>query len=461
MTEPAKALRATPRPGRAADRATYDLLDQLFDELFPILRSITGPGLRRSLDIFARHMPLRVDIVPSGTAVFDWEVPPEWHLRAAKLFAPSGEVVADAARCNLHVVNYSAPVDATLSRAELEAHLHSLPDRPDAIPYVTSYYRRNWGFCIGDRVRRALPDGTYRAVIDSEFRDGGVPFAECLLPGESAAEVVLTSYLCHPSLANNELSGPLVLLGLYRRLAAWPRRRFSYRFVLNPETIGSLCYLYRRSDHLARHMAAGIVLTCLGGPVERLSYKTSRRGDSVLDRCSRALAAEGRLLIREFDPTSGSDERQYCSPGFNLPMGQIARTLYAEYDGYHNSLDDKDFMSIDSLLASIDEIEGLLRTAEIAGRYRNLQPYGEPQLGRRGLYPTINAASTWGRSNDELADARNLLNTMLTLLNYADGEHAMLDIAARIGASVEELRPAIERLEGAALLEFQPREGAR
>lgn len=298
-------------------------------------------------------------------------------------------------------------------------------------------------------------------MIDSEFVDGGVSFAECLLPGESAAEILLTSYLCHPSLANNELSGPLVLLGLYRRLAAWPRRRFGYRFVFNPETIGSLCYLSRRADHLRRHMAAGLVLTCLGDPAERLNYKMSRCGDSVLDRCVRNLVEDGRLAIREFDPTSGSDERQYCSPGFNLSMGQIARTLYAEYEGYHNSLDDKAFMSVDSLMASIDEIEGLLWTAEIAGHFRNLQPYGEPQLGRRGLYPTVNAASTWRHSSDDLVDARTLLNNMLILLNYADGEHAMLDIAAKIGASIEGLCPAIERLEGADLLKFQPREESR
>lgn len=461
MTQPAEALPATLSSGRDADRATYDLLDRLFDELFPILRSITGPGLRQSLDIFGRYMPLRIETVASGTRVFDWEVPPEWHLRSARLFAPNGEIVADVAHCNLHVVNYAAPVERTLTRAALKGHLHSLPDQPDAIPYVTSYYKRNWGFCISDRLRRSLPDGSYRAVIDSEFVDGGVPFAECLLSGESAAEILMTSYLCHPSLANNELSGPLVLLGLYRRLAAWPRRRFSYRFVFNPETIGSLCYLFRRADHLRRHMAAGLVLTCLGGPAERLNYKMSRRGDSVLDRCVRNLAEDGRVAIREFDPTSGSDERQYCSPGFNLPMGQIARTLYAEYEGYHNSLDDKAFMSIDSLMTSIDEIEGLLWMAEIAGHFRNLQPYGEPQLGRRGLYPTVNAASTWRHSSDDLVDTRTLLNNMLTLLNYADGEHAMLDIAAKIGASIEELRPAIERLEGADLLKFQPREESR
>jgi aminopeptidase-like protein len=428
----------------------------LFDELFPILRSITGPGLRKSLDIFARYMPLSVEVVPSGTRVFDWEVPPEWQLNAARLIGPGGGVIADADVCNLHVMNYSAPVDALLSREELDAHLHSLPSNPDAIPYVTSYYARKWAFCLKHSVRQALPKGEYRALIDSRFVEGGVPFAECLLPGESEAEILLSSYLCHPSLANNELSGPLVLLGLYQRLKRWPRRRYSYRFVLNPETIGSLCYLYRRGQHLVRHMVAGLVLTCLGGPVDGLSYKMSRRGDSVLDGTVSAVAEARRIRIRAFDPTCGSDERQYCSPGFNLPMGQIARTVYADYDGYHNSLDDKAFMSIDSVVRSIDEIEGLLRTAEIAGHFRNLSPYGEPQLARRGLYPNVNAASTWKTSNDTLADARRFLDRLLTVLSYADGKHTMLDIAARMSVPIEEFRPIVEKLEEASLLRLEP-----
>jgi aminopeptidase-like protein len=433
-----------------------DLLDSLFDELFPILRSISGPGLRRSLDILARHMPLETEVVPTGTRVFDWEVPPEWHMRSARLTGPNGRTIADASVSSLHVLNYSAAVDTVLSREALERHLHSLPALPDAIPYVTSYYNRNWGFCLSHTARQSLPPGDYRAVIDSEFVMGGIPVAHCVLPGESAAEVLLSSYLCHPSLANNELSGPLVLLGLYRRLAAWPRRRYSYRFVINPETIGSLCYLYHQADHLRRHMAYGMVLTCVGGPQANLSYKMSRRGDSVLDLVMLARAEAGRARVREFDPTSGSDERQYCSPGFNLPMGQIARTIYGEYDGYHNSLDDKAFMSIESLVKSVDEIESLLKTAEIAGHFRNQSPFGEPQLGRRGLYPTVNSAATWQKSNDTLLDARTFLNRLLTVLNYSDGRHSILDIAAKADLSVEDFRTVVERLEETGLLKLEP-----
>jgi aminopeptidase-like protein len=327
-----------------------------------------------------------------------------------------------------------------------------LPQAPDAIPYVTSYYQRNWGFCLPHRQRERLPPGQYRAVIESTFVSGGIPFGQCVLGGQSDEEIVISSYLCHPSLANNELSGPLALVALYLAIARWPRRRFSYRFVLNPETIGSLCYLFRHGDHLREHMIAGVVLTCLGGPAEDLSYKLSRRGNSLLDRTVLSVARHIPLRIRDFDPTDGSDERQYCSPGFNLPVGQFARTVYGEFDGYHNSLDTKEFMRIGQVVDSAAQIERLLKTMEIAGRFRNLTPYGEPQLGKRGLYPNMNAASTWGNSNDHAQDARASLKRLLRVLNYADGVHRMADVAARAGGPIEEYRDAIEKLEKAGLL---------
>jgi aminopeptidase-like protein len=432
-----------------------DLLDNLFDELFPILRSITGPGLTRSMEIFSRYMPLQIESVPTGTQVFDWLVPPEWHLKSARLIHESGKVIADAATFNIHVVNYSAPVDVMLSREELEPYLHSLPDLPDAVPYATSYYNRTWGFCVSDNVRRNLPPGMYHAVIDSAFVDGGVPFGECILPGECDREILLTSYLCHPSLANNELSGPLTLLALYQRLSKWPRRRYTYRFLLNPETIGGLCYLYRRGDHLRHKLVAGMVLTCMGGPYPHLNYRLSRRGNSPIDLVLQERAARGRATVRAFDPTEGSDERQYCSPGFNLPFGQMARS-YAIYPNYHNSLDDKAYMSIDSVMDSVAEVEDVLRTVEIAGHFRNLSPYGEPQLGRRGLYPNTNVASLWTNSTDVIADARTLLNRALMVLNYSDGHHSVHDIARKAGLAVEDFRIAVERLEDIGLLRLEP-----
>jgi len=434
---------------------TEEILDALFDELFPICRSITGEGIRRSLAIFQRYMPLEIETVPSGTEVFDWTVPPEWNIRGARLTGPDGAVVADLERSSLAVVNYSEAIDRRMSLAELRPHLHCVPAYPDAVPYVTSYYKRNWGFCLSSREMDALKDGEYHAFIDSDFSDsGGVPFAQCALAGDSPNEILLTSYLCHPSLANNELSGPLVLLGLYDRIRQWPRRRFTYRFLLNPETIGALCYLHRYGDLLRERMVCGIVLTCLGGPSERITYKPSRKGTSLMDRTVRYLRESERFPVdvRVFDPVEGSDERQYCSPGFNLPVGQFARTVYGFYPGYHNSLDTKEFMGMAAVGRSIDDIERMLLLQEMGSRYVNLKPYGEPQLGRRGLYPNENSVATWKKSTDELADSRRYLNHMLMVLNYADGDEDMMEIATRCGCKLEELSDVVDKLEQAGLL---------
>lgn len=438
-----------------------ELLDSLAKELFPLLRSITGPGLEASIDIFRRHMPLEIEKVPSGTHVFDWKVPREWHLKSARLTGPNGETIADVHDSNLHIVSYSAPVDRKLSLDELQHHLHSLPNLPNAIPYVTSYYNESWGFCIADEVRRRLKSGTYHAFIESEFVDGGVPFAHCVLDGETTQEILLSSYLCHPSLGNNELSGPLALLGLFRRISAWSRRRYTYRFLINPETIGALCFLSRYAKHLHAKMVGGLVLTCLGGPTKSLSYKQSRRSDGLIDQVFSALkehgGAHGPLIeIRPFDPTSGSDERQYCSPGFNLPVGQIARTVYGQYPGYHNSLDDLAFMDVESVCRSVDGIEEILKNVEIGGRFVNQKPFGEPQLGRRGLYPSINSSHTWVCSTDHLADNRTVLNRILTILNYTDGHHDMIEIAQICDCPLLHLAPAVEVLEENGLLKFMP-----
>ncbi len=434
----------------------HALLDATFDRLFPLLRSITGPGIEQSLDIMAGLMSLEIFGVPSGTRVFDWETPPQWTCRSASLTGPDGRVVCDMTMSNLHVVNYSEGVDRILPLSELQRHLHSLPHLPDAVPYVTSYYNRTWGFCLSDTVRKGLKDGLYHARIDAELHPGRVPLAHGFLDGETAKddcrEIMLSSYLCHPSLANNELSGPLVLLGLYNRIKAWPRRRHRFRFVLNPETIGSLCYLSLHGDELRAKMDAGFVLTCLGGPGE-VSYKASRRETTTADRLARHWHARGEALnLRAFTPTGGSDERQYCSPGFNLPVGQFARAIYADYDGYHNSRDSKAFMTIDALVRSIDTIEAYLKELDLAFPWTNQAPYGEPQLGRRGLYPNINSAATWAASSDEVFDGRAILEKILTVLNYSDGEHDLVDISEKCGCSVRDLLPVVRRLEEGGLL---------
>ena len=426
----------------------------LFDELFPLCRSITGPGLMDSLELFQRHMPLEVESVASGTRVFDWEAPPEWRIRAARLTGPDGETVVDFADSTLHVVSYSEPVRATLPLEELQPHLHSLPGQPDLVPYVTSYYRRDWGFCLPHRRRAALAPGDYTVEIDSEFADGGVPFAWCDLPGDSDRLVQLSSYLCHPGLANNELSGPLVLLGLYGRIAGWERRRHSYRFLLNPETIGSLCYLHRHHEDLAERLVAGLVLTCLGGPKTPLSIKRSRREDSRIDRLADHFARHDpeRWRVRPFDPTGGSDERQFCAPGFDLAVAQAARTIYAEYAEYHTSGDDKAFMDVAQIVESVDRLEAFLRAFDEAGLFVNQAPYGEPQLGRRGLYPSVNSPLTWGLSDDTTMDQREILNSVLTLLSYADGSRDLVAIADKRGVPVADLIPIARRLESAGLL---------
>ncbi len=436
------------------DIEEYELLNKAFDDLFPLLRSITGPGIEQSLRYFQQFMPLKMEKVPTGSQVFDWIVPKEWHCHSAKLIAPNGEVVVDLRENNLHVVNYSAPFRGELSLDALQPHLHSLPNQPEAIPYVTSYYHEKWGFCLSEQQRQSLVPGNYRVEINSEFIDGGVPFSHCLLNGESQKEILLTSYLCHPSLANNELSGPLVLLGLYLRMLKWPKRRYSYRFLLNPETIGSLCFLHNYGKHLQENLISGAILTCLGGDQEKIRIKHSRMNDGLFDRCAKYLQKSNRVRTLPFCPTGGSDERQYCAPGFNLPMVQIAKTFTTEYNGYHNSLDTKEFMSIASLQDSIDQLETFLLNAEMCGYPINQSPFGEPQLGKRNLYPSMNSEQTRSQSTDSIFDGRLYLNAILTILNNSDGGHDLFKIAEKVGCDVQDLFPLIKRLESENLIKY-------
>ena len=449
----------TKRDHEQQESYSDEMLEAIFDELFPICRSITGPGLRASLDIFGRYMPLQREQVPSGTQVFDWTVPQEWHIEGATLTAPDGSIVADFNQHNLHVVNYSEAVDKRLSLEELQSNLYSLPHLPNAIPYVTSYYQRNWGFCLTHQVRENLPEGEYHAQINSRFVDGGVDFAHTLLEGESDREVLLSSYLCHPSMANNERSGPLVLLGLYHRLKKWPRRRYSYRFLLNPETIGSLCFLHRHHQHLADKLEAGLVLTCLGGDQSSLIYKESRIGNGLIDKVFRHIDSNSENLnIRPFTPEGGSDERQYCSPGFNFPVGNIARSAYGNFPGYHNSLDTKEFMDIKAIRDSIDKIESWLKIVEVGATYINTTPYGEPHLSKYDLYPAINSAESGEKSSDSLKDGRQRLALILQVLSHCDGNANIVDLADKLTIPLQQLRPIVETLEYNGLLKHKKRE---
>ena len=427
----------------------FVFLDELFDRLFPICRSITGPGFRESLRILQETIPFEVMSFESGSQVFDWTVPEEWWISSGSLIGPDQKVYADFEQSNISVLNFSEAVDKEMSLEDLQAHLYSIPEHPDAIPYVTSYYKRRWGFCLPHRVRENLPQGKYKVKIVAEHKKGHLNCGHAFLPGKTKKEILLSSYLCHPSLANNELSGPLVLAWLYKQLAQKEDRYFSYRFVINPETIGSLCYLSRFGEQLKLSLETGMVLTCLGGPEETLSYKASRREDSRLDRMIRAFSNDEvlKMRCREFTPLSGSDERQYCSPGFNLPVGQMSRTLYAEYDGYHNSLDTKEFMNIETVLDSAEKIYRILNCYEKMGLYENTSPYGELCLGKRGLYPSTNSHDTWKQSSDKKLDDRKFLNTVLAILNYSDGKHDSVWIAEQMKWSPRELEPAIAVLQ--------------
>jgi aminopeptidase-like protein len=434
-------------------------IDLLFDRLFPICRSITGAGIRQSLQILQEVLPLEIKSVPTGTSVFDWHVPPEWCLHRATLTGPDGTVLLDTAISNLHVLNFSIPFQGELTLEELQPHLYSIPQQPDAIPYVTSYYQRRWGLCLTDRQRQSLLPGRYQVHIDTEIRDGVLNYATCKLEGDSKETILITSYLCHPSLANNELSGPLALAKLYEKLAALPSRRYSYLFLLIPETIGSITFLATEGRALAPLLKGGVVLTCLGGPKSQVSFKVSRQDwtdkPSALDLFVRQLAERdpAHFAVRNFTPTSGSDERQFCSPQINWPMIQAARTVYGDYDGYHNSLDDKAFMSVAAVEQSADSLLQMLRLFEIIDLYPNSTlEGGEPQLGKRGLYPTTNGPMTNKFSNDDAKDGRFLLNLLLNFLSLADGYSSVGAIADKLAVSLTDLLPVIDQLKHNGLI---------
>ena len=439
-------------------------LGALFDRLYPINRSITGPGLRESLALIGEHMPLEMHAMASGETALDWTVPPEWSVRHARLTGPDGAVVCDFADHNLHLVNYSVAHSATMPLEELQPHLHSLPHLPDAIPYVTSYYNDRWGFCLTHRQRAALAPGDYTVDIATTHAPGEVNYATATLPGESDEVVLVTSYLCHPSMANNELSGPLGLLRLYERLRDWPRRRFTYVFLLCPETIGSIVFLAQKGAEIGARIRAGMVLTCLGGHSETLSFKPSRRDwldrPSGIDTLVREMAATcpDRFSLRPFTPTSGSDERQFCSPGFDWPVVQAARTVYGQFVEYHTSADDRRFMRIEQVEDAADTLAQVLEVFDHEGlNLLNTAPYGEPQLGRRGLYPTLNSPMNRGNSADGTVDARRTLNRLLMLLSLADGTRGLREIARRIGCGPDALLPILRELRAKGMIETAPR----
>lgn len=409
-------------------------------ELFPICRSITGDGVRRTLQLIQTRVPLEISEVSTGTQVFDWTVPKEWNIRDAYVKAPDGRRVVDFRESNLHVMNYSVPVHATMSLEDLRPHLFSLPDKPDLIPYRTSYYQDNWGFCLRHEDLLALEDGDYEVVIDSTLEAGHLTYGEYLVPGESSDEVLISCHVCHPSLANDNLSGVTVATRLAQLLAGRDDLRYSYRFVFLPVTIGAITWLSRNRQSAGK-IKHGLVLTCIGDP-GGFHYKKSRKGDSDIDRgVAHALRHCGEHFeVLEFSPY-GYDERQYCSPGFNLPVGCLMRSVWGTFPEYHTSADNMEFIRPERLAGSLRVIAAAVDVIEKNRKYCNQSPFCEPQLGKRNLY-----RSTGGTNISEEINAR------LWVLNFSDGHHSLLDIAERSGMPFAAISDAAALLTEAGLL---------
>ena len=410
-------------------------MHELMAELYPICRSLTGDGVRETFSILGRTVPFEITEIPSGTQVFDWTLPREWNIRDAWISGPNGARVVDFNSSNLHVLGYSVPVRARMPLGELREHLFTHPQNPDWIPFRTSYYRENWGFCLSQRQLEELPDGEYEAVIDSSLSDGSVAYAEALVPGELGDEMLISTYVCHPSLANDNLSGVVLTATLGKYLRPM-RLRYSYRFLLGPGTIGPLSWLSKNEANVDR-VKHGLVLSCVGDPGSP-TYKQSRRGNAEIDQAAANVvqAAGGKVI--PFEPWGG-DERQFCSPGFNLPVGALSRTPADRFSGYHSSADNLEFVRPEFLADSFRRCLEIVDVLETNGRYLNLNPKGEPQLGKRGLYRSVA-----GGSNTEAA--------LLWVLNLSDGEHTLLDISDRSGLAYPAIREAAETLREHSLL---------
>ncbi|GAA4718813.1 DUF4910 domain-containing protein [Brevibacillus fulvus] len=413
---------------------------QLMQRLFPICRSITGNGVRESLAIIKEIIPLNIYEVPTGTKVFDWEVPREWNINDAYVLDEDGRKVIDFQQNNLHVMGYSVPVNEKMPLAELQKHLYSLKEQPEAIPYITSYYKERWGFCISEKQREQLKDGMYHVVIDSSLTEGSLTYGELIIPGESEKEIFLSTYICHPSMANNELSGPVVATYLSEWLLRQPRR-YTYRIVFIPETIGSITYLSRNLAQMKQNIIAGFNITCVGDE-RAVSYLPTRYGNTLADKVAlNVLKFRHPDFVRYTYLDRGSDERQYCSPGVDLPVASLMRTKYGVYPEYHTSLDNLELVTPAGLQGSFELLQECIEALEANRKYR-VTCLGEPQLGKRGLYPTLSTK-----------ESGKLVRDMMNFIAYADGSNDLIEISNLIGVPVRTLHPFITSLVDNGLLE--------
>ena len=416
--------------------------------LFPICRSITGDGVRQTLQLLKKVIPqMEIMEVPSGTKAFDWEIPKEWNISEGYIEDSTGTRVLDFKENNLHVMGYSVPVDASVPLEELKNHIYTEPSQPSVVPYVTSYYKERFGFCMSEEQKNRLPEGIYHMCIKSELKQGHMTYGEVVLPGESREEIFFSTYICHPSMANNECSGPALAAYLAAWLAGQKSRRYTYRFVFIPETIGSIYYLSRHKDGLKEHMAAGFNLSCVGDNYN-YSMVGSRYGDTLADRVLKnALQNHGEGFTAYSFLARGSDERQYNAPGIDLPVVVFCRTKYGEYPQYHTSADNMDYISPEGYQGSFEVMSEVINALEHNRRYR-VKVLCEPQLGKRGLYPTVSRKGQY----DEVYGITNFIA-------YADGTNDLIEISDRIGCPVGMLVGIAGRLEENGLLEAEEGEG--
>ena len=409
-------------------------MHQLVSRLFPICRSITGDGVRETLKIIQEYIPLEVFEVPSGTKVFYWTIPREWNIRDAYILNENGEKIVDFQKNNLHVVGYSVPVNKKLTLSELQEHLYSLEDQPDAIPYITSYYKERWGFCLAHNQRMALQEGTYQVVIDSELKDGHLTYGELIIPGEREEEIFLSTYICHPSMANNELSGPVVTTFLAKWISEMPRR-YTYRIIFIPETIGSITYLSRHLDYLKKHVIAGFNITCVGDE-RAYSFLPSRNGGTLADRVALTILKFKHPDFRHYSFLDrGSDERQYCSPGVDLPVVSLMRSKYGTYPEYHTSLDNLELVTAEALMGSLSIHKFCIELIENNITFKS-NTLGEPQLGKRGLYPEL------GTKN-----LNTSVKEMMDVLTYCDGTNDIIDLSDKTRIPTGKIISIIKKFE--------------